>query len=275
MKKIVLPTDFSKNAEIALKAALSVASKFDSDLYIVNTFNVNVGHYGFFDHLEDKVKESSKNEMLKLKESVLNSGFSAEKLHLFTEHGQLVDIVKKMNKQFEFDLVIMGTKGATGMEEVLIGSRTADVVSSISVPVLIIPEGFNDFNFDTITYAADFKHVKTKRLLSPLNKFANAFNAKINFLRVVKPDESELDLNKEFDEMGVKYDQWFGKQNHTFNYETNDHIEEGIHSFSVKSGSKLLCVLARKNGLIRFLFHKSVSKKLVYHTKLPLLIIQE
>ncbi|MDB2363601.1 hypothetical protein N9V83_01095 [Flavobacteriales bacterium] len=73
----------------------------------------------------------------------------------------------------------------------------------------------------------------------------------------------------------VKYSEWFGKQEHSFHYETNDQVEEGINNFSVKSNTNLLCVLARKNGLIRFLFHKSVSKKLTYHTKMPLLIIQE
>ena len=275
MKKILLPTDFSANAQTALNAALSTAKKFDSDLYILNTYNINVGHYGFFDQLEDKVKDASKNEMTKLKESVLASGFPEDKLHLFSEHGILTDIVKKMNKQFDFDLLIMGTKGASGVEEVLIGSRTADVVSSIQVPVLVVPENSTNFNFDVITYAADFKYIKSKRLLSPLNAFAKAFNSKINFLRVTKPTDDELTLNKDFDEMGVKYSEWFGKQEHSFHYETNDHVEEGINNFSVKSNTNLLCVLARKNGLIRFLFHKSVSKKLTYHTKMPLLIIQE
>ena len=151
MKKILLPTDFSANAQTALNAALSTAKKFDSDLYILNTYNINVGHYGFFDQLEDKVKDASKNEMTKLKESVLASGFPEDKLHLFSEHGILTDIVKKMNKQFDFDLLIMGTKGASGVEEVLIGSRTADVVSSIQVPVLVVPENSTNFNFDVIT----------------------------------------------------------------------------------------------------------------------------
>jgi nucleotide-binding universal stress UspA family protein len=275
MKKILLPTDFSTNAQTALNAALSTAKKFDSDIYVLNTYNINIGHYGFFDHLEEKVKDASKNEMKKLKEEILATGFSKEKLHLFTEHGVLSEVVKKMNKQFEFDLLIMGTKGASGMEEVLIGSRTADVISSVKTPVLVVPRNSTEFNFDTITYASDFKHIKSKRLLSPLNDFAKAFDAKINFLRVTKPTDDELSLNKDFNEMGVKYAEWFGKQDHSFHYETNEQVEEGINNFIVKSDTKLLCILARKNGIIRYLFHKSVSKKLTYHTKLPLLIIQE
>lgn len=275
MKKILIPTDYSDNAKNALKAALEVAKKFDSDLYILNTYNVNIGHYGFFEQLEEKVKDASKNEMLKVKEEILKTGFPEEKLHLFTEHGLLVDIVKKINKQFEFDLIVMGTKGATGLEEVLIGSRTADVVSSVKVPVLVVPGNTNDFDFNTITYAADFKHVKSKHLLSPLNTFAKAFNSKINFLRVTKPTESELELNKDFDEMGVKYDKWFGSSDHTFHYEVNEEVQDGIHDFCVNSDTKLLFVLARKNGLLRFLFHKSITKQLTYHTTVPLLIIQE
>ena len=180
-----------------------------------------------------------------------------------------------MNKQFEFDLIVMGTKGATGLEEVLIGSRTADVVSSVKVPVLVVPGNATDFNFDNITYAADFKHVKSKHLLSPLNTLSKAFNSSVNFLRVTKPTESELDLNKDFDEMSVKYDKWFGSSNRSFHYEVNEQVQDGIHDFCVKSGTKLLCVLARKNGLIRFLFHKSISKQLTYHSTVPLLIIQE
>ena len=54
-----------------------------------------------------------------------------------------------MNKLFEFDLLILGTKGDSGMEEVLIGYRTADVVSCVKKPVLVVPDNSTELNFDT------------------------------------------------------------------------------------------------------------------------------
>lgn len=274
MNRILCPTDFSKNADIALDCAISLAKKFNADLDLLNTYNVSVSHYGFFEHLEDKMKQFSLDGLKKAKEYAIKNGMDAEKVHGYAQHGVLADIVSRMNKEFNHDLIIMGTKGSSGVDEFLIGSRAADVVSYTEVPTLVVPEGTKDFNFDKILYAADFKDVKTRNDLNALKQVAKSFNSHIDILRILRKKDEETAF-QDFDKTGVKLDQWLQNVEHSFHYELSEQIEEGIENFARKTNTKLVAVLARKHGILGSLFHKSITQKLTFHSTTPLLVMKE
>ena len=274
MKRIICPTDFSNNASTALDCAISIALKFDADLDLINTYHVNVSHYGFFEHLDEKMKEHSLSGLKEAKDYAISKGLSEDKVHGFSQHGLLVDIVRRMNTEFNHDLIIMGTKGVSGMDELLIGSRAADVVSATTKPVLVVPEDAKDFDFDKMVYAADFKDVKTRNDLTALKEMAKEYGSHVDILRVLKEGDEETAF-QDFDKTGVKLDQWLQNVEHSFHYEECDKIEEGIENFIKKTNPKLLAVLARKHGLLGSLFHKSISQKLTFHTHVPLLVMKE
>ncbi|MFN7012968.1 MAG: universal stress protein, partial [Bacteroidia bacterium] len=128
MKKILFPTDFSDNAAKAMQYALLLAKELNADLILLNTYKIPAGGNTSIKstHLAEILKADAEEGLQKvLKEIRSNKEFDAVSIETVSKQGDLVQLVNEMSEEFMFDLVVMGTKGATGAKEVLVGSNTA------------------------------------------------------------------------------------------------------------------------------------------------------
>ena len=160
----------------------------------------------------------------------------------------------------------MGSKGATGFEKVIFGSVAATALEIAKVPVMVIPPKQSFQSFDHIILATDSKEISTD-ILSPLQKLAIKFGAKITILRV-NTDSNKNDYKiKEIKLDGVE----------TTYRETPflNSINDSINSFIEKEGCDLLCMIRREKGFFESIFKKSVTETQVYNHQIPLLVIPE
>src|SRR5689334_17532509 len=136
MKKILVPTDFSKSAQIAADVAGDIALKSGAELILLHvveaasegSFNVE-GESGLGDMENSlftlKLIERAKNQLAKMVENLSTKGIKVKQsLKVGTPfHGMRTLITER-----KVDLVVMGTSGKSDIEEMIIGSNTEKVV---------------------------------------------------------------------------------------------------------------------------------------------------
>jgi nucleotide-binding universal stress UspA family protein len=265
MKTIVAPVDFSDASANALLFAAELAKRSSAHLI--------VSHF-----LEQKVKEQEANDKLKsvvsgLKESH-GAGLSCEAMVV---RGSLTAGLKKIVKASKADLTVMGTKGASGLKRILIGSNTVDVMAKVKIPVLVIPETarFDDFlrnGKSRIVLAADLGDLENYDALDVLKEIALLIiKPKLRVLSV-RPKNSSLDYLKEMERralLSVFSDKIETERITVF----SRNVMSGINFYLNKNkDTGLVAMIARDSG---HLIQKHYTREMASHTNFPLLVLHD
>ncbi|MCP3931444.1 MAG: universal stress protein [Bacteroidetes bacterium] len=264
IKKILVPTDFSENAENALQYALQLAFHFESNIQILNTYKL-IQRAGSFLVIEKLYRSEAKRDMITLLKKTKRKAEGTIKLEGKIKKGETVSTIVKTAKKEGVDMIVMGTQGASGLKEVFVGSTTGGIISKSKTPVLAIPSGVSFSPFQKIVFAVDTADVK-KKTLEPLSLIAKAYNAQVWVLHVysdnTKVPNIDPSVEKSLDDIEHKYYHYTGQD-----------INVGINQFVKEQKADLLCMISRKKGFYKKLFGSSVTQKAVFHCSVPLLIL--
>jgi nucleotide-binding universal stress UspA family protein len=275
MKKILFPTDFSENAAKAMQYALLLTKELHADLILLNTYQVPAGGNTSIKsmHLIEILKSDSEEGLQKvLNEIRAQKDFDAINIETVAKQGDLVQLINEMSAEFKFDLVVMGTKGATGAKEVLVGSNTAAVVKRAACPVLVIPEKANYKKPQKFTFAYDLKPIKEISWFNLFKTLVKQLNAEIAILNV---GLEEVPASTDEAVAGIKLNHLLEGVNHNFYFVKNENVSEGIENYIKEKGTDCLVMIARKHSFLEKKFHKSITKKMAYHVDVPLLVLKE
>ena len=210
-KKLLIPIDFSVASENALNYGLSLASKIGAKIVLLHTYNfkpmVDIsGQYISFSDLKAQTLAQGEQKLHELKTKITASHPEISLEYLLMQDN-LAEAVEAVCKEQNIDLVVMGTKGASGFEEYLVGTNTAVVIESIKSPVLVIPSKAKFHDIKKILFTTDFQFDDVESL-EALVEIAKIFKAKIevvHFSKDIKLDEELLDWLKEICEERVDY----------------------------------------------------------------------
>ncbi|HKR05357.1 MAG TPA: universal stress protein, partial [Bacteroidia bacterium] len=170
------------------------------------------------------------------------------------------------------DLIVMGTKGANGLQEVLIGSNAGSVIEKSTCPVLIIPENAQFNTIDKIVFATDFCDSDFYAIAS-LAKIGELFNSEIMIIHIsqIGPTKDyEKDVLEWF-KNELKYKANIEYENISFHDLVGGNVDYELEDFIEKNKVNLLALSMRKRNLFSRLFERSLTKKMAYHTHIPLL----
>jgi nucleotide-binding universal stress UspA family protein len=188
---------------------------------------------------------------------------------MLCEHGDLPNVIARLKHEEEpTELVVMGTQGASGLKEVLMGSNTADVIKRGGLPVLAVPENAEYRSPKRIILADDGGPVE-KGTLQVLVDIARWSHAEVMIVRVVSEDDAEGT-----DEGGSIYDNLLGAIPHSHHFISGENVNTALHDMADQSDADLVVVIHRQRGLFEQLFHRSTSTKLAMHTHIPMLVLQ-
>ena len=271
ISKIVVTTDFSAPAEQALQYAISLAKRLKAELCVLHVNQVAMvdstmpaeTYQMFVKEIEDQTSIQFETlEKLLLKESEV-----AYTTH--SRYGFVAEEICDFAANQEADMIVLGTTGASGAAEVLFGSNAASVVSKSVVPVLVIPRDSHFKNLTRIVYATDYNEPEFPSMLR-LIYFAEQFDCRLDVLHV-KSDA----------------DKYFNAENNFFKKNKDKISYPNIHFIELEKGDVLnsinmyvemehvdLLVMAKHNrNFFDRLFHRSLSKKMAFHTQIPLLVL--
>jgi nucleotide-binding universal stress UspA family protein len=273
IKKILVPIDYSKPSLKALNYALELAESIHAEVII---------HHAIFpfmiteDYFEYSIVENSINaKKEKLQKFIKNLSKKKNsndiKISYSCHIGLPCQSILEVTKNQKIDLIILGTGGTKDFNQVIIGSKTANIISNSTVPVFLLPiNSIVETNKTEIVFATDFLDVPKGKSKKILIAFAKSKQAQINVLHIIKSGnmpEIEI-LEKEFNK-------GLNQIPHKFSYVSNSNPIVAINEYLNNSSSQILCLIKRKHGIISGLFHKSVSKYLALHGNFPLLVLPE
>lgn len=278
MKNILLPTDFSPNAENALNFAVEVVRKVKGNLILFHAYSVqlidpNMPAEIYLSAYQEEEK-SAKESLEELSKKIIDSNKDENGNNLFTveavvTQGLVVDEVLSMTEEYKIDLVIMGTHGASGITELILGSNTASVIEKSSVPVLAIPYNAVYKEIKNIVYAYD--DIKSGLpSFQKLLEFAKIYDSEITLLHIIESEKNTEELNKkEFE----KIKQSITYEKVQLELVKEEKVLEGINDYICSNPVDVLAMAVRKKTLLDKIFSRSLTKKMAYHTKIPLLAL--
>lgn len=273
MKRILVPTDFSSRAENALKIAAQIARKNDFEIHLLHMLEIP-------SQMNDAITGGAAIPEIMLFLQKAKEIMQHTKEKDFLQGLTVIDAIKleratqgilSYSKDNHIDLIIMGSNGASGLTEIIIGSNTEKVVRLSPAPVMVIKEEITPFDPKNIVFASDFSEEIKKPFLKILN-FNNQFQAKLHLLTICSPSSFKTTAlaNKLMD----NFTQEFDMQNFSTNIYNDTTIEKGIIHFSneIKADLIILCTHGR-TGLSHF-FTGSISEDLANHVNKPLIIFK-
>ncbi|HRK53196.1 MAG TPA: universal stress protein [Cyclobacteriaceae bacterium] len=266
---ILVPTDFSKPSKVAALYAAQLAKKAGAELVIATVAYGQASSRAMM--VSQKLDTEMRNIALKELEELTTEIKSKVRGKLTISTHVLsgfpvTQVIQRFVKRNEVDLIVMGTRGATGLQKVLIGSNAAAMIQSSSVPVIIVPHNATFKGFKKIVYATDLIHIDEE--LSTVSEFAKLFNAKIDVLHVI-PEASSTDLNvKQIKSDLVKKMKY---EKISFHLSKNDAVPEAIDNFMVDRKADILIMFTHKLSFFEKLFSRSVTRKLAFHSYIPML----
>lgn len=272
MKTILVPTDFSKNADNALRYAVELAKKGNYKIILLHAYHISfVGPFIPTAVVESEIKAAEAEANSKLRGLCMDTILSGKvRCEYVSWHGQPVDAVMNTIKKKKADIVIMGTKGASGIKEVIIGTNAAEIVEKASCPVIAVPENAIFKGLKKIVYATDYHNSDISALKNVMG-IAGVFNSEISVIHVCDGEYtpySEKGLLKSFEEKvrkGIHY------PNISFHLAHGKHTSEILTKYAGGRSTDLLVMSTHYRTLGDKLFNRSVTKKMAYHTKVPLM----
>lgn len=191
MKKIMLPTDFSDNSYNAIRYAVRLFSGIETTFYLLHTYTPAIyrteyvldspGQIGLGDVYQESSQSQLEEMKTKLEEEFDNTA------HTFITHSALsflVDEVRETVKNEKIDLVIMGTQGATGAKEILLGTHAVHVIKNATCPVMAVPSGYEYENPTEILFPTDYEIDYQNEQMQQLLDIAKNHNSSIEIIHV-------------------------------------------------------------------------------------------
>jgi nucleotide-binding universal stress UspA family protein len=273
MKKILVPTDRSENAKHAMNYGLNLFAGEKAEFILFQSFDIPTYTADMPMPMDvigtDELQRVLDEDVADLNKKYAGTGFTFSGK---VEAGSLSFNVDELVSEMNIDLVLMGTKGASGVAAAIIGTNTADVIQAATCSVLTVPEAAAISKPKSILFASDNKGLSDASVIEPMLELAERFNAHIHLMNVL--DEGKMTSVDEA-VAGLKLDHILERIEHTFHFENSNDKAHAIEEYLNTHEIDLLAVIPRRNNFFDAIFHRSVTRKLALHTKVPLLAMHD
>lgn len=273
MKRILIPTDFSDNASNALEYAVETAQALQSELLIMHVYTPPVSRQSAIHAImAEEIGRATRKAQEQIGTIVKTIKTEYPSLSCSGEVavGETVSEILTLAADREVDLIIMGTRGATKMSNVIFGSNTASIIEESICPVLCIPDNATYKRPEKILYSTNFSYsdISSATLLTEL---ARAFHARVLFAHIVvgseETDEEKEVINKFAEE--IRKVTGYEKIEGVVISDAN--VNTGLDALIEKTGVDIIALATRKRSLFEKIFNPSITKKFSYYTNTPLL----
>lgn len=271
MRAILFPTDFSERSQQALDQAIVYAEKFSMKLIIYHAYHRPVTEWDTSRQLKRTLDDLEKDidaRFQKLLEQ--HKKLRAVNYEFRKELGLFIENVIDAAQEKDVQLIIMATKGARGFGE-LWGTKTARIIKSVRVPVLVLPDHTNLEAIGKVGLVCDYSKETNYHTLDFLLELAET----------LKLDVDVVTLNRDKKTMTTQelaYQQLVRKKLEdvptTFNFSFNSNVENGIVEYSMNNDIGLIVILPKSYPFIEGLFRESLTQKMAFHSPLPLLVLK-
>lgn len=280
MKKILIPTDFSEQAHFAMNIACQIAKVNNAELDVIHILDLA----GYIDYstvgssyslmgnpvgvgFDEKIVESlHENAKKKMEEFTAQYDCVGRNVKSIIEFGGIYQTLNQFTKENKVDLIIMGSKGVSGIDEVLVGTNTEKIVRHARCPVLTIKSNIDISDIKDIAFASNFEK-EDSAVTDDLKKLQEVFKAKLHLVRVNTPNNFETTRHAK--KMMQRFVEENELSNYTFNIYDDVVEEDGIIYFAEDQNVDMIALATHGRSGLMHLLSGSIAEDVVNHAKRP------
>ncbi|PBQ30513.1 hypothetical protein CNR22_01595 [Sphingobacteriaceae bacterium] len=273
MKTLLIPTDFSENAENALRFAALLAKKQNAKIILHHSFQVPIPIAEIpYDILREEKEQFHKDSERKLKTQAAFFEQEGLKSYRFNiGEGSPGDTIVEVAKENRADMIIMGTKGADGLGDAFFGTTATYVMEHATCPVMAIPAGFR-FNrpVKTITYATDYRESDLADLVK-LADFAGLFKAQLNVLHISDTNLEPLEERALMADFKNRVTKTITYPSFSFQLISGDDVGEKLETYVAEGCTDILGMSTHKRNFLERIFGTSTTREMGIDMKIPII----
>ena len=278
MQRLLVPVDFSPNSKKAFRYAVDIASKSGGTVILYHLFSplkaTAVGPpFNTREHnTQLEIKFLKKLQRLK-KKVLADTQIKNVTVSTLVARFPVVKNILRCAEKNQIDLIVMGTKGATGLKKITVGSNASKVIKQSEVPVLLIPEKFTWKKPEKIVFTTTL--CKSDNQAFPvLLQLAKLYQAAVKVVNIRDPhqlygfkEKEEFEMYAHSVQRTFEYDNIKFRQLDTFS------VSKTMESLSEEIPYDMLIMLRTKKSFIQKIFLESFTKSMALIAQRPLMII--
>lgn len=269
MKNIIVPFDFSHNSRNALEYAAQFAKKMDAVLHIFHAYDRSEVLEGVKVATTISAMEDTKAKMIK------QFGLAKDAVKPRVVQGEFIEEILTVIDSSDIDLIVIGTRGSSGLRELLVGSNTVHLMQEVrGIPMLVVPEKADFHPLKNILLCSDLHEIADDDALDLVKEVAMAFESDVRLAHVDKGTsqptyEKVLEKRREMHifepEVDCTYKRIVAKD-----------IVAGIKYYmDKKEDNDMVAMVYRTHSFIETIFGMNHTHEMAYHTTVPLLVLPE
>ena len=280
MNNILLPTDFSDNSWNAITYALRFYEHAVCNFYLlhVNVLTdvvVNDSSYSTSpETIQEVYNKASKKKLVALLKKVSEQipQNTNHKFYTVSDNNFFIESIREQVLEKKIDVVVMGTKGASGLKKYITGSNTGDVITKVKCTTLVVPENAKYNKIEEVAFPTDYSMNYNLQTLLPLSQILDTNPSNLRILHISNEEEKLNVSQQQNKELLADY---FANSKYSFHNLTNKKVENAIQCFIESRNIGLIAMVAKNlNYFQQILFHNKIEN-ISYHTDIPFLVLHE
>ena len=268
MKKFLVPIDFSDTSINAAEYAVKMVQNIpEAHLFLYHVYS-KISFSTLASSDEGSRQKVSELELESIKNKIAN-GFN--NISCIVEDGPFLENMAEHTLSHDIDMVVMGITGSSKIAQVFMGTNTLNVIRNISCPVMIIPPNAQYTGIKKVVFTSDFEDVARTTPFAALAKILDAFKPSLDILNV--DSEHYVELTEEFKLEREAMEMNLNQYHPEFSFLRAYDFLEGINEYVEAKHIDAIITLPRKHGFLSQLFKTSHTKKLAYHSTVPIIAI--
>ncbi|MFT3911546.1 MAG: universal stress protein [Ferruginibacter sp.] len=261
MTTVIVPVDFSETSLNAARYACGLLT----------------GHYGvsltLYHSYAKAADESEFTDRLQLLQKELSKLFPVKIETLATHDADFIEGLEKTARHLKANLVIMGITGKTGLAQAFFGSNTLKMAQTKACPVLIVPESASFNQMSNVMLASDFKDTYNTTPSGPIKEFLSIHKPQLHVVNVDKDHYISLTEHYENEKQDMR--KLLSDYDPQFYFMRIYDVDEALEMFANDRDIDLIIAIQKHHSFMQNIFHRSKTKRLSHHSKMPILVIHE
>jgi Universal stress protein UspA and related nucleotide-binding proteins len=275
MKKFLVPTDFSETSKNAANYAAQMAARIPGAKVIL----INVSDKFTAGSDGSPLTETKKDRRTILQQALARMGEEMRSLadveieFVIEEGSSLVETLERYVRHNGINMIVMGITGASRLEQLFIGSNTLDMVDAGVCPVMIVPPNAKFKPIQNVLFASDFENVDTTVPKEPIRQVFDLFKANLHVVNV--DSEHYVEITDEYKKERDKLEKILAGYNPEFYFIRQYDFLDAVSQFTQDKNIDVIVTVPKERSFLSGLFKTSHTKKLAYHSHVPIVAVHE
>lgn len=269
----LVPTDFSDNSLLAARLAAALAARTGADVHLLHAYRPFRSGFQVSEKNEEDRQAALSEAQLEMKSFIADlqaegTSFPESKVHY--HEGDLVDAIRDISAGQPADLVVMGTTGASGLRQKVLGSNTFEVARQLALPVLIIPPAVSSLELVKVAFFTDFRNEDLGTLLVLKSLFGEVLD-EYSLIHLGQPDDGDAGRQK----LEVWRDRLMsgsGIEEMTCEWMDVEESADAVNKISARKSVSLLALTLVDRDFFGSLFRKSLAKEVIHQSDTPVFL---